>query len=54
LADDYHERAASEAERIRLFLPLLLTVGVAGTAVAAYALILFLPWTIALRELSAP
>lgn len=54
LADDYHQRATHQAERIRLFLPLLLTVGVAGTAVALYALILFLPWTTALRELAAP
>ncbi len=52
LADDYQQRAASQAERIRVFLPLLLTVGVAGTAVAAYALMLFVPWTTALRELA--
>jgi type II secretory pathway component PulF len=54
LADDYQQRAIYQAERIRLFLPLLLTVGVAGTAVAAYALMLFLPWTTVMREVAGP
>jgi hypothetical protein len=54
LADDYQQRAANQAEKIHVFLPVLLTVGLAGTAVAAYALMLFLPWTTALQELAAP
>ena len=54
LSDDYHRRAAYQAERIRLILPLLVTFGLAGTAVALYALILFLPWTTLLRELAQP
>jgi general secretion pathway protein F len=54
LADDFHQRATLQAERIRFFLPLMLTVGIAGSAVALYALVLFWPWTIALKELAAP
>jgi general secretion pathway protein F len=54
LADDYQQRAVLQAERIRVLLPVLLTAGVAGTAVALYGLVLFLPWTMALRELAAP
>ncbi len=54
IANDYQQRAANQADQIRLLLPLIFTVGIAGTAVAVYALVLFLPWTTALRGLAAP
>lgn len=54
LAEDYQQRATYQAEKINLFLPVILTACVAGVAVGIYALMLFLPWAIALRELSGP
>ena len=39
----YHRRARNQSDLVRVFLPALLTVVVAGGITAAYALMLFVP-----------
>ena len=46
-------KPSRKAPSISMMRPLL-TAGVAGSGVALYALILFWPWTTALKELAAP
>lgn len=53
-ADDYRQRAIHRAELIRTLLPLMLTIGIGGTAALVYALLLFVPWTITLQDLAQP
>jgi general secretion pathway protein F len=43
-AEMYYRRGASQAEAARIFLPVLLTLGVAGTATLAAGLLLLGPW----------
>ena len=47
----YRRRARRQAELLRLLLPVILTVGVAGVATAGYALTVFVPYISALRSL---
>jgi len=53
-AAGYHQRARQRADLARIFLPILLTVGVGGSAVLAYALVVFLPWISLLNRLGEP
>jgi general secretion pathway protein F len=53
-ADTYRRRAIRRADWLRLYLPMLLTIGIGGTVVALYALSLFVPWTSMLFELTKP
>lgn len=53
-ASSYHERARQRAEAVQTFLPVALTLGVGGTTVLAYALVMFLPWVNLLNTLSVP
>ena len=53
LAELYRKRARYRAEQIALFLPMIFTLGVAGSAVALYAITLFLPLVEILNGLSA-
>ncbi len=48
----YHRRARHQSELLRLFLPIFLTVTIAGSATALYALALFLPYVSLLHTLS--
>ncbi|MEX2122044.1 MAG: type II secretion system F family protein [Pirellulales bacterium] len=51
-AEIYRERARERAEATQLLLPVILTVGIAGSATLAYALLVFLPWTSLLRSIT--
>ena len=51
-AATYHRRARNEAELVRMFLPAFLTVAIAGSVTVAYALMLFLPYTMMLNALA--
>ncbi len=48
----YHRRARHQADMVRVFLPVLLTVAIGGTVTALYALTLFIPYTTMLCKLS--
>jgi type II secretory pathway component PulF len=51
-AETYHRRARMQSNLVRVVLPALLTVVVAGGITAAYALTLFIPYAIMLETLS--
>jgi general secretion pathway protein F len=53
-ADTYRRRAIRRADWLRLYLPMLLTIGIGGTVTVLYALSLFVPWTSMLFELTKP
>jgi type II secretory pathway component PulF len=53
-AATYHRRARHQADLIRTFLPVLLTVVFGGGVTAVYVLALFYPYTAMLRALAAP
>ncbi|HWB07672.1 MAG TPA: type II secretion system F family protein [Pirellulales bacterium] len=53
-AASYHERARQRAEAVHTFLPVFLTLGVGGTCVLAYALLVFAPWVDLLKTISGP
>jgi general secretion pathway protein F len=53
-ADTYRRRAVRRADWLRLYFPMLATVGIGGTVTAAYALSLFIPWTTMLYDLAKP
>jgi len=48
----YQRRARHQADVARVFLPVLLTVVIGGAVTFAYALLLFVPWTQALKAIS--
>jgi len=48
----YHRRARHQSDLLRMFLPIFLTVAVAGGATASYALALFLPYVSMLYTLA--
>ncbi len=48
----YHRRARNQFDLVRVLLPALLTVVVAGSITAAYALVVFVPYTMMLRALA--
>lgn len=50
----YQQRATRRAEALQTYLPLALTLGVGGTAVLAYALLLFGPWFSLLKTIGQP
>jgi type II secretory pathway component PulF len=51
-ATTYHRRARHQADLVRMFLPALFTVVIAGTITAVYALILFAPYVAMLHALA--
>ena len=51
-AATYHRRARNQADLLRVLLPAFLTVAVAGSITAAYALVLFIPYTMMLKALA--
>ena len=53
-AATYHRRARHQADLVRMFLPALLTVVIAGGITAVYALVLFAPYVAMLHALSLP
>ncbi|HEV2969004.1 MAG TPA: type II secretion system F family protein [Pirellulales bacterium] len=53
-ADTYRRRAVRRADWLRLYFPMLVTLGIGGTVTALYALSLFIPWTTMLYDLSKP
>jgi type II secretory pathway component PulF len=48
----YHRRARNRFDVLRVLLPAFLTVGVAGTITAAYALVVFVPYSMMLNALA--
>lgn len=50
----YRQRATRRADAIQTFLPVSLTLGIGGTTVLAYALLLFGPWFSLLKALGQP
>ncbi|MEE8451057.1 MAG: type II secretion system F family protein [Thermoguttaceae bacterium] len=53
-AETYRRRARRQADMLRMFLPVVMIVGIGGTAVLAYTLALFLPYAAILHELGRP
>jgi len=53
-AASYHQRARQRADAAQVLLPVLLTAGLGGSAVLAYALVVFLPWISLLNSLAKP
>jgi general secretion pathway protein F len=53
-ADTYRRRAVRRADWLRLYFPMLVTIGIGGTVTALYALSLFIPWTTMLYDLAKP
>jgi type II secretory pathway component PulF len=51
-AEMYHRRARHQADLARIFLPVVLTLGVAGVVTVMYVLTLFLPYTTLLKSLA--
>lgn len=51
-AASYHRRARHQADLLRVFLPVFLTIAVGGTVTALYALTLFGPYTAMLHSLA--
>jgi general secretion pathway protein F len=54
IAAIYRKRAAEQAEKIRLFVPTILLVGLGVSATLIYGLTLFVPFSALLRGLSMP
>jgi general secretion pathway protein F len=54
LAAMYRKRAEYQAEKIRVFLPIVLLVAIGLTATLCFALSLFVPLTSMLRDLVVP
>jgi len=50
-ANAHHRRARHQADWLRMYLPLLLTLGIGGTATALYVLVLIGPWLKLLSEM---
>ncbi len=50
-AQTYHQRAQQQANMASVFLPILLTVAIGGSATLLYALTLFLPYTFMLKAM---
>ena len=48
----YHRRARRQSDLLQLFVPIVLTIVVAGGVTALYALALFVPYTAMLRCLA--
>jgi type II secretory pathway component PulF len=48
-ADTYHRRARQQAELARVFLPVVLTIGLGGTVTMLYALMVFVPYVELMR-----
>jgi len=53
-AETYRRRADHHAELARVFLPVVFTIAVGGTATLLYTLMLFVPYASLLRTLGAP
>jgi len=51
-AASYHRRARRQADLLRVFLPVVLTIGIGGSVTMAYALALLLPYIHLLRGLA--
>jgi type II secretory pathway component PulF len=51
-ADAYHRRARTQSDMVQSILPALLTVVLAGSMTAAYALMLFIPYIMMLKTLA--
>jgi type II secretory pathway component PulF len=51
-AATYHRRARNQSDLLRVLLPAFLTVVVAGSITAAYALLLFVPYAMLLKSLA--
>jgi general secretion pathway protein F len=50
-AATYHQRARHQADMVRLFLPVALTLAIGGSVTLIYALLLFVPYTSMLKAL---
>jgi type II secretory pathway component PulF len=53
-ADDYRRRAQRRADELRVYLPIVLLLGIGATATLLYALVLFIPYSDMLRQLGQP
>jgi type II secretory pathway component PulF len=53
-AVSYHQRACQRAEAVQIFLPVFLTLVIAGPTVLVYALLVFAPWINLLKTVSSP
>ncbi len=53
-AEAYRRRTIRLDDWLRLYLPMVLTIGVAGTAVVVYALCMFAPWYQMLTHIASP
>ncbi|HTU27325.1 MAG TPA: type II secretion system F family protein, partial [Pirellulales bacterium] len=51
-ARNYRRRTERQADWLRIYLPMLLTVGIGGTATLAYCLTLFIPYADMLKSLA--
>lgn len=51
-AEIFHRRARRHADAARLFVPIVLSLVIGGAVTLFYALLLFVPWTQALRSMS--
>ena len=51
-AETYRRRAVRQADLARVFLPVLLTLAIGGTATLCYALMLFIPYTSMLKAIA--
>ncbi len=50
----YRKRALYRAEKIRVYLPILLLFGIGGLATLGFGLALFVPFSTMLRDLAIP
>jgi len=53
-AQSYRQRAHYQAEMLRVYMPLVMSVAIGGTATLAYTAMLFVPWAALLYEVSQP
>lgn len=51
-ADSYRRRARHQADRARVFLPVVMTLAVSGASTLIFALIVFVPWVTLMKKLA--
>ena len=51
-AQIYRQRTLRQADRLRVYLPTLLTIAIGGAATLIYCLALFVPYTNLLKDLA--
>jgi type II secretory pathway component PulF len=53
-AQNYRQRAIYRGELLKVYMPIVMSAAIGGTATLAYTMLLFVPWAALLHEISQP